>query len=230
MKHSKTLFLFAIAASFLFQGCKKVISIETVQKTRQFSFSRHALGYVQLQLGKYLIYKDSASAQLDSVVVTTSNLVNKYVPSYGGTSAQLWLDSYSAYNYEAFHLVLSKYNGNQSSNWFVGDDSLNYGVSGGIGGIGGNPQPSDTFWVNLVEMQNYFLTAFYCSNSQYSNLSMNIEGKTYSNVIETIMASGNPTDPGYKKTIYYWAKPVGIIKRTIIDASSIKTYTLLRNN
>ena len=230
MKHSNTLILFTIAASFFFQGCKKIISIETVQQTRQFSFSRHALGYVQLQIGKYLIYKDSNSAQLDSVVVTTSNLVNKYVPSFGGTSAQLWLDSYTAYNYEAFHLVLSKYNGNQASSWFGGDDSLNYGVSGGIGGIGGNPQPSDTFGVNLYEMQGNYLTAFYCSNSQYSNLSMNIEGKTYSNVIETIRASGNPSDPGYKKSIYYWAKPVGIIKRTIINGSSIKTYTLLRNN
>lgn len=229
MKHSNTLILFTIAASFFFQGCKK-ITIETVQKTRQFSFSRHALGYVQLTLGKYLIYKDSASSQLDSVVVTTSNLVNKYVPSYGGTSAQLWLDSYTAYNYEAFHLVLSKYNGTQTSNWFVGDDSLNYGISAGCCGGPQPPSASDTFWVNLYELQNYFLTAFYCFNSQYSNLSMNIEGKTYSNVIETIMASGNPADPGYKKTIYYWAKPVGIIKRTMINGSSIKTYTLLRNN
>ena len=226
MKHSNTLFLFTIAASFFFQGCKKM----AVHQPDQFSFSRHALGYVQLPLGKYLIYKDSASAQLDSVVVATSNLVNKYVPSYAGTSAQLWLDSYSEYNYEAFHLVLSKYNGNQSSNWFVGADSLDYGsFNGGIGGPQG-PSASDTFGVNLYELQNYFLTAFYCSNSQYSNLSMNIEGKTYSNVIETISASGNPTDPGYKKIIYYWAKSVGIIKRTMIDASSIKTYNLLRNN
>ena len=227
MKHSNTLILFTIAASLFIQGCKKDISVEIIQQTRQFSFSRHALGYVQLTLGKYLIYKDSASAQLDSVVVTTSNLVNKYVPSYGGTSAQLWLDSYTAYNYEAFHLALSKYNGNQASNWFAGDDSLNYGISGGL--FGGPPTPSsDTFAVNLKDQDGF--PVFYCLNSQYSNLSMNIEGKAYSNVIETILAAGNPTDPGYKKIIYYWAKPVGIIKRTMINGSSIKTYTLLRNN
>ncbi len=227
MKHSKTLFLFTIVASFLFQGCKKM----TVQQPNQFSFSRHALEYVQLPLSKYLIYKDSASAQLDSVIVSTSKLENIYVPAYGGTSAQLWLDSYSEYYYEAYHLVLSKYNGNiWSGNWFVGDDgSLNYGQSGGL--FGQTVPPGNTFSVHLLEKQgNNFLTAFYCDNNQYSNLSMNIEGKTYNNVIENISEFGNPTDPDYIKTINCWAKPVGIIKRTIISGSSIKTYTLLRNN
>ena len=227
MKHYKSLLLFTIAASFCFQGCKKT----TVQQPNHYSFSRHVLEYVHLPLGKYLIYKDSASSQQDSVVVTTSKLENKFVPAFGGTSVNLWIDSYSEYFYEVFHLVLTKYNGSQPSNWFVVSDSLNYGSSGGLFGGPLPPATSDTFGVNLFELQgNYLLSAFYCLNSQYSNLSMNIEGKTYNNIIETISVSGNPTDPYYVKTIYYWAKPVGIIKRTIINGSSIKTYTLLRNN
>ncbi len=222
MKYSNTLFFFAIAASLFFQGCKK--AEVTVHQPDQFSFSRHALEYVHLPLGKYLIYKDSASAQLDSVVVTTSNLENLYVPSYGGSPSALWLDFNPAYNHEVFYLTLSKYNGNQSSNWFIGNgDAYRSGFFGyGI--------PGDTIAVDLRNQDGF--SVFYSFNSEYSNLSMNIEGKIYSNIIVTYSYTYllNPSDPGYHAFVTYWAKPVGIIKRTIRDANSIKTYTLLRNN
>ena len=226
MKYANTLFLFAIAASFFFQGCKKMEV--AVPKTDQFSFSRHALEYVQLPLGKYLIYKDSASGQLDSVVVTTSNLENLYVPSYGGSPSALWLDFYSAYYHDVFHLILSKYIGNQSSNWFIGNGDAHYDHGGNLFASYGTP--GDTLAVDLRNQDGF--DVFYSFNSEYSNLSMNIEGKTYSNIIVTYSGTYflNPSDPGYQVFVTYWAKPVGIIKRTMRNANSIKTYTLLRNN
>lgn len=208
---------------FLITSCKK----ESPQSIWQFSFSGHALEYVQLPVGKYFIYKDSANSQLDSVIVTTSKLENIFVPKDPSTLSGLFLDGNPAHFYEEYNLTLTKVDNNQQTEWFKGIASLHSAINSF-----NLPKPCDTVAVSMSSKlgQENFFGVFYCSESNHPNLSMTIEGKTYNNVVEYIHENYlNTTDPDYKKVIYYWVKSIGIIKRTVIHGSSIKTYTLVRN-
>jgi len=56
-----------------------------------------------------------------------------------------------------------------------------------------------------------------------------IEGKDYSDVVQ--VKGGNnlsPSSPSYGASTFYWAKGIGIIKRTETKDSSTQTWTLLR--
>lgn len=211
MKYFTRLILQVVILS-TFIACKKD---KTATAKYQLSFSHRALEYVQLTEGKYLIYKDSATSQSDSVVVTKSKLETLFEPGQNG-------DLNPPYNYEKFSLVLTKYNTTTATEWFNGNARLVL-----------YPLPyvsSDTGAVSLYEQDG--TPAFFFSESSQSNLTMTVEGKIYNNVVVTENNSGvDINHPAYKVTAYYWAKGAGIIKRRIITTGGvIKTYTLLRNN
>ena len=197
----------------IFQSCKKDNSANEAQYL--VKFSRRALPYVVLTEGKYFIYKDSATSQLDSVIVTTSKMGSTYLPNspgwFGGTN--------SAFNVESFHLVLIKFDGTSQTEWFNGTTFAEPALV------------ADTA-ATLYLMESDDLFAFIMSGVGVPDLSVTIEGKTYNNVEDFTIANGIDINADYyKKKIYFWARSVGIIKRTIITTGGrVKTYTLIRNN
>ena len=199
----------AIVAITIFTaiGCKKEISEPAIPKSK---LEISGLAYMQLTKGKYLIYKDSVSGDLDSVVVTNSSIKDIYSPPYNYVI--LFIPAtFPAYYYESFTLTLTKYNGMQQSEWFSGSTTppnFNFGVF-------------DSFPVELIEPDKA-IAFHYFNNRQISFLI--VEGKTYTQVLEYTWNTPN------KKTTYYWAKTVGIIKRVVTIAGITKTQTLLRNN
>src|SRR5436305_11433741 len=107
-----TSYVLAFTLFFLFAlNCKK--SSDNKSKIIQQKLDEEGLQYIQLDTGKYFIYKDSATAILDSVVVTQSSLENEYTP---GVSRGLF-DSYPAFNTEVFYLTLTKKDVNSDSVW-----------------------------------------------------------------------------------------------------------------
>lgn len=57
-----------------------------------------------------------------------------------------------------------------------------------------------------------------------------IEGKSYSDVVQLTYSNyQSPSSPSYYTSTYYWAKGIGIIKRTVTTATSTQTWTLLRH-
>ncbi len=218
MRYYKFIATLAIVTVFLaLQGCKKEKAEN--KNTYQVSFSRYVLDYVKLTLGKYLIYKDSATSVTDSVVVTGSILENIHYPATNGN----WVNTPEYYG-ERFTLTLTKIATTGSSSlWFSGT-----AIAGKF-----PVYSSDTSEVSLFGGEgNIIGQVFFQTNSQRSNEMVTIEGKIYNNIVITIHDSGlDINNPNYRKTIYYWARGVGIIKRTIITTSgTAKTFTLLRNN
>jgi len=60
-----------------------------------------------------------------------------------------------------------------------------------------------------------------------SNLIM--EGNNYQDVLRFVTRSGTDTTASYYyKAEYYWAKGIGVIKRTLTNANGRNTWTLLR--
>ena len=214
------LLLFGILA-ILFQSCEKIRpDVEVKTTSYSLRFSRKALDYVKLTERKYLIYKDSASAHLDSVVVTKSLLENKYNPEEFN-----WYAWYSAYYHENFSLMLTKFTGGVGSEWFNGEAKL---------WISDPPYSTDNAPVNLITLDKFNNTysTFYLGENDPTNYSVSIEGRTYNNVVITIYDRGlDINHPDYLKETYYWAKEIGIIKREIITTGgTVKTARLLRNN
>src|SRR5690242_494363 len=98
-----TSYVLAGTLSFLLAlDCKK--SSDNKSETIQLKLDAEGLQYIQVDAGKYFIYKDSASGILDSVVVTQSQLENTYTPGYSGGL----FNSYPAFNTEVFYLTLTK--------------------------------------------------------------------------------------------------------------------------
>ena len=222
MKYNQVpfLLLFGILA-ILFQSCEKIgPDISVTSSSYSLKFSRKALDYVKLTEKKYLIYKDSASGHLDSVVVTKSSLENKYTPE-----EWYWYGWYSAYYHENFSLTLTKFTGGVGSEWFNGEAKLL---------ISDPAYSTDIAPINLVTLDKFAnsYTTFYLGEDDPTNYSMIIEGKTYNNVVTTVYDRNlDINHPDYLKETYYWAKGIGIIKRELITTGgAVKTARLLRNN
>jgi hypothetical protein len=193
------------------------------------NFSRKALEYVRLPEGTRLVYRDSATVLLDTVVVTKSTLEKISYP--GGEYTFLGATMvYPAQIAENFRLHLIKFSGVQQTQWFLGEASAasNYST---------NSIPNQymsLFETYSVGPDNLGLgtTAFYYSDDLIDEkfVSIQVEGKTYDNVL-LFVAEGNESDinsPYYRKATYYWAKGFGIIKKKIVSAGGVvKTSTLV---
>lgn len=224
--------LIIVSLAFFTVSCKKNTPDETPPAYLQFS--AEALAYVQLPLNKYFIYKDSATATLDSVVVTKSSVEKIMAPAHQSTN--LFDPNVPAFYYQLFTLQLTKYTGASQQDWF-------YGMANSYLISGITPVNSDTAFLLLRERdrinnadRNYvFGYPVYTSNGSTLTTfvlpTITLEGKTYANVVVYIAANGlDATQNYYLKSIYYWAKGIGIIKREVQTNSSIKTDLLVRNN
>lgn len=216
--------LFAISiTTLLIASCKKN-NADTPAAPIEVKFSAEALAYVQLPLYKYFIYKDSATAALDSVVVTQSNLERILMPKYDCGNQQ-WCWNIPAYYYQNFSLSLTKFTATSQELWFTGSATS---------------QPFSTFLIAASDTSVLYFsgTFFYPLVSNYQGIytsenflgSFIVEGKTYNNVLQFINVNTlNTSDPIYKRTNYYWAKSIGIIKREVTTGSAVKTDLLVRN-
>jgi len=71
------------------------------------------------------------------------------------------------------------------------------------------------------------LSNFWVSKKILPNIT--IEGKDYSDVVQVTWGNNfSPSSPSYGAWTFYWAKGIGIIKRTETIGASTQTWTLLR--
>jgi hypothetical protein len=230
----KLSFLTIILLCFVCYSCKK--SKVTTKQTDPvyIQFSADALAYVRLPLNKYFIYKDSASGLIDSVIVTESDVEKVFQPEY---TVQVFNGTFNlpAYYYQDFSLLLTGYSGTSQKEWF-------YAVAQSTFPSFDNSKNSDNASLVLLEKNRTTDTpinyAFVYPLDTISSLvekmsiisSILIEGKMYSNVEFYSNSNGiDSTNADYARSIYYWAKGVGIIKREIKTSNSIQTYLLVRN-
>jgi len=206
----RPLAIIIIASAFF--ACKKPDTTVTLS----LAFSRKALEYVNPTEGKYLIYKDSASSLTDSVVVTKSKVSRLLYPESSNSI------TIPAHYQENFGLTLTKYTGTGYAEWLNANAELAFATLPFY--------TNDTSAVDLYEVAGGRI--FYMRDTDMPSLSMVVEGRTFNNVV--VMESDNGlaiSNPIYKRTAFYWAKGIGIIKRrTITTGGAVKTYNLLRNN
>jgi hypothetical protein len=175
--------------------------LKTASYAPNYPLSKDGLAYIQLKQGGYFIYRDSTANKVDSVVVTQSSLI-----SYTGTTDFGSIKSYSSQQYI---LVLT-----EASPVF------------GIVWLTGSTQGTIFGFINLTAPDDHFLFRFVSTTDPSIIPSMVVEGKTYANVILT----SNSSYDGSGNSYYYWAKGVGLIKRTEVKDHVTNTWTLLRNN
>lgn len=224
----KIIILMAVAWFSLnyLSSCKKD---KTDPAPVEIKFAAEALSYVQLPVNKYFIYKDSASGNLDSVVVTESALKVIFVPKYDCPSnGGVFCLSTPAYTYQTFSLKLTNFTTSPNQSWY--SESATSFILGNNGGL--FIIATDSAYLSFYGSFWYpFLSNYFGSLQQASSIpSLIIEGKTYTNVIQFISSTTNDTNnPSYKHTIYYWAKGIGIIKREIRTSNTAKTESLVRH-
>lgn len=196
--------------SMIFLSCKKEHPIPTLK------FSEDLLPYVVINNSE-LLYKDSATGLIDSISAA-SQFGTIYVPPFNYNVV-----SHPAYNTEYCNLELTKFSGPAHSVWFKASGYPIYNSNNN------NVESSaDTFGISMQEENG--LTAFYLPHSVSPTFSIIVEGILYDQVVIITDEQGGPdiNDPNYIKTINYWAKGKGIIKRTIIKTGAVvQTYTVL---
>ena len=224
MKNTTLFILILIAGT----ACKKNNEIRPVLVS---TFSKEALKYAQLPLHRYFIYKDSATAFTDSVVVTKSDLYMDPNPvvapngsGYGNGVYYKGLDSEQVYK-----LIVSIPAGQVK--WFDGEARAGsaYAIDSAALAFCGR----DNLLPLTVDRNSNCLYGFaylYVGVST-SLASLAIEGKTYNEVLQVVSTNGMEQDanePWYFKSTYYWTKGVGIIKRTVVTSVATTTCTLIK--
>ncbi len=191
---------FAVLASI--SGCSKESNSEP-----SYTLEPTGLSYIQIPLGRYFIYKDSATLQLDSVVVTESTLENLHTTSQS---------AFGQFYYQKYKLWLTKKD-SANSRWLSGEATAMFNST--------EFSMMSTWAPDGYEVGNLFnypIGRFNFDGRQDSAIgTMTVEGKTYNNVVRI-----TGTHSFY--SVYYWAKGVGIIKR-IKGGQTLTTYTLVRN-
>ena len=209
-------------------SCKKE-NEQPAGVTAVLHFSPEGMEYIQLNVGRYFIYKDSVAGQEDSVVAMTRLLqTNNFSPSYTDNSG-LWAGSYPSFYYDIFTLILTE-PANSDNVWFFGktwdyDKAMVLSSNGSANiifedmnnkDLNGNVIPVFSFPVDNI-------TSFYRGD-------VTVEGNTYTDVIKTFgyifYGEGSPDN---KSETLYWAKGVGIIKCQKTSGKDVQTFTLLRH-
>lgn len=208
-----------------FVSCKK--NIDLPAPAIIINFDKAALSYVQIAINKYFIYKDSATGNTDSVVATESSIKNTSVPAIPDDFNTL-TPGRKAYSYERFTLTLSTVKGNGPIDWFYGianaDFLMSYDVHSTDFGV---------LWLSEIDRMTNNNKGFVFKHPFVPGQltpAMNIEGKDYADVILISSTNGFiPSSPNYVACSYYWAKGIGIIRRSITTSTGRQTWTLLRH-
>src|SRR5687767_12546836 len=185
-----------VFALFFFWSCRKSHD-NRFDDVIQVKLSTEGLEYVQLTAGKYFIYKDSASTELDSVIVTKSILENRYTPGFNGG---LFASS-PAFFSEVFSLTLTKIDGAIERIWFKEESSF--------------PSYSYSSMDNQPVIMHDLYTTSFCYPVSSCGIStaiesFTVEGKVYDSVIRTTGDNGAEVSSlDYVSVTSYWAKGVG---------------------
>jgi hypothetical protein len=237
----KNIPFFPIAFLMLFLVSCKKDSIKP--EISHLYFGEHALDYIQVNSNKYFIYKDSATGDLDSVLVTESSLDTNYVSAVPAGPG--WSLGSSAYYFQSYTLKLTGYNSTRHiiADWFYGNASSNTAISycncnAVTVGTVGFPFPTDSSNVYFSENNPHTTVnlgiAFSYPFALENGLeipAITIEKNEYNDVVEFISDDSNshpPPDSQYFSVLNIWAKGVGIIKRSITNATSTQTWTLVK--
>lgn len=184
-------------------------------------FDSNAVNLIKLPVGAYFIYKDEVSGQTDSVIVTQStdtSAVQQAGPGYPVT-----------YIYSMYKLKLTSVSAAAPQVWFSGSAITDFPQNSGSAPV----SVKDSVFSFIDETNS--LPAFWyplqlSGLMQYAFLpSLIIEGHSYTEVHQFLVSNGLPaSDINYRKTVFYWVKGTGIIKKMITTGAASKTLLLLR--
>ena len=212
----KTILYASVIAILITAGCKKNNDAPNARDPIINNFSPSSLEYVKLTPGKYLVYKDSASGNLDSVLVTKSEITWITTPAI--PYHDIFNPGSPAYSNYLMRLALTKFSGISQKVWFNGHARAEL--------------PNDDAIIKMYEVDSAGSAIHISIITEPPNSSITIETTTYTDVIKSVAVTAvDISDPAYNKSTLYWAKKIGIIKRTIVTTGGkIRTYNLLRNN
>lgn len=220
-KINRLLLILAIIAAFL-TGCKKDTDAfdDPIDNVFNISFSRNALEYVNIPVGKYFVYNVIGYVTLDSIVVTSSQLDTVHF-------ARNDASNFPEHNIERLRLRMTKYNnlaggGTVSSEWLRATALPDFF----------NPFDSTTAADIELQLSGTDQNIFYAGESLTGAQTMVVQGITYTGVISTESDNGlATTDPLFQKNTFYWARGAGIIKRINVGFNgATTTWELLRHN
>lgn len=188
------------------------------------TLNKDAIEFLKVTPGKYLIYKDSATSETDSIVITTCTTSQTYYNKV--VSNNFFIPDTPAYSGENFVITYTKKtDSNLSSIWFNGLAKAYYQHNAPLTNL-------PLKLVDYIENYTVYGGSLYYDENTIPLPSFNVDGITYSNVIAHNTDSGlEITHPNYLKTEYYWAKGIGIIQKSIERTNGIrKTHYLIRRN
>lgn len=219
----RLLFLNSIITVSMISCKKDPVSGNSMDRVYNISFSRNALQYVNIPVGKYFIYQTPGFAIVDSVIVVSTLLDTVKFPRNNNTG-------FPEHNIERFSLKMNKY----------------------VNPIGPGGAPSITEWLKAttlpqasspydssstadvkLELTGLYAgqTVFYGTHNLSGTQTLVVEGVTYNGVIKTESDNGLPvSDANYRKNTVYWAKDIGIIKRitTVFNGHEIVSNLIRR--
>lgn len=186
------------------------------QRLTEYIIPKEAADYLVMPNKGFFIYRDSATGQLDSVVVEDCSIVKGYQPQHtvwSGSPLFGYEKTIPAYHYEYYTLKL--WNHTRNTLWQIADSDDDWYETG--------PTTAGSISVMVsgrATLEDGFIwggTIFYYppspGMSDYKQ-TYSVEGKTYRDVL---LAKRDGE-------LFYWAKGVGIIKR-VIKRQYGKTYT-----
>jgi hypothetical protein len=232
-------FIRFLPACLVVTSCMKTQPVSTKQLPDvHITFSTVDLDYVKLPLNRYFIYKDSATGNIDSVKVTRSTISENYGPAVPSLSLP------AVYS-QKYYLTLSNISDSGKA-WFQGRAwSVDASAGGSYGSdpmagvrffardnLINNPDIPEDDNVNYAQLEDgYGFSSEPGINSGNQYLpSFEVDKHTFYDVIvDTAFTHGDSTQfSGFFKSTYWWAKGIGVIKRTVEKDSVIKTALLER--
>lgn len=213
--------LFTVAV--LISGCQKdEVTDNPMDDVYNISFSRNALDYINIPVGKYFIYKVSGQIALDSVAVVSSQLDTVNMPRNDNTN-------FPEHNIERFRIRINQYQNNIGGPGTL----ITEWLRGTTNATPFSPYDSSSTADVRLEFSNSTIgkTIFFATHN-VTGSTLTVEGVTYTGVVMAESDNGLPiSDAAYKKNTFYWAKGVGIIKRVTVSFNGHEvTMTLLRHN
>ena len=230
----KNSYILLFICSMLFLGCKKNMpeSPRSYPKwpTTYFKLNPPALDFIQLPVGRYYSYVDSATGRIDTVRVSLSIIEKKFQTGIPGSSNPICvgmctgtLDQY----YQEYGLRMSLING---------QDWLRYKASSKIDNLiyyAGDTvitSGSMSFESQLPLAVNFWYP-FESSGQVHLHFTLpllSINGTSFQEVRVFSAYNGlDPTDINYQAIKTYWVKGIGMIKNEIRTYNSTRTCSLV---
>ena len=234
----KLLFLLFISGILITitSSCKKQHPATHRTFSNHLAFSVTALQYIRPSLNNYFIYEDSATGTTDSVVITENTLENILCPKHYDTlpvffSNDVTVTEIDDYYYQSLRLVYTKFVGNTASNWLsLANDDLHSIEEFSLF----DPSPDSSIIMEKWDSTFSIPTAYYFGYP-FGTASVIpdivIGQKTYHDVVnfhyEQLPNSSNDPD-SLKSADTYWARGIGLIKRTEVTTNTTHSWSLVR--